>query len=150
MMKIYLGADHNGFQLKELLKEHLTKAGHEVIDQGDEQRDQSDDFPLYAARVATALLGSEDTDSKGILMCGSGQGMIMAANRYKGIRASLVWNESEAFSSRNDDDSNILCLPAHELKDASIVKVIVDTWLKTPFAGSERFKRRIKQLDELN
>lgn len=149
-MKVYIGADHNGYELKEQLKRFLSDAGHDVIDQGDAQLTPSDDFPVFAARVATGLLGSDDPEAKGILICGSGQGMIMAANRYKGIRASLVWNASEAQSSRNDDDSNVLCLPAHELKDFSGVKEIVTLWLKTPFAGAERFKRRVKQLDELN
>jgi ribose 5-phosphate isomerase B len=74
----------------------------------------------------------------------------MAANRFKGIRASLVWNESEAKSSKNDDDSNVLCLPAHEIKDFAALSGLVDVWLNTPFAGAPRFKRRIKQLDELN
>jgi ribose 5-phosphate isomerase B len=148
-MKIYIGADHNGYELKEALKRHLTDDGFEVIDQGDKQLEASDDFPLFAARVATAVLGSDDKDARGILICGSGQGMIMAANRYKGIRASLVWNMSEARSSRNDDDSNVLCLPAHEI-DERTARGITTTWLKTPFAAAARFQRRINQLDELN
>lgn len=148
-MKVYIGADHNGFELKQMLKTHLTSEGYEVIDQGDAQLEQGDDFPLFAARVATAVLGSEDADAKGILICGSGQGMVMAANRYKGIRASLVWNMSEARASRTDDDSNVLCLPSHEI-DERTARGITSTWLKTPFAAAARFQRRIKQLDELN
>lgn len=148
-MRIYIGADHNGYDLKEALKVHLESEGHEVIDQGDRRLELGDDFPLFAARVATAVLGSDDRDARGILICGSGQGMIMAANRYKGIRASLVWNMNEARSSRNDDDSNVLCLPAHEI-DERTARGIASTWLKTPFAAAARFQRRIKQLDELN
>lgn len=147
-MKVYIGADHNGFELKEMLKTHLASEGYEVIDQGDAQLEPGDDFPLFAARVATAVLGSDDRDAKGILICGSGQGMVMAANRYKGIRASLVWNMSEARASRIDDDSNILCLPSHEI-DERTARGITSTWLKTPFAAAARFQRRIKQLDEL-
>ncbi len=74
----------------------------------------------------------------------------MAANRYKGIRASLVWNEAEAKSSRNDDDANILCLPAREFTDEKQLERLVDIWLKTPFSRTTRYQRRIKQLDELN
>lgn len=147
-MKVYIGADHNGYELKEMLKQHLTNEGYEVIDRGDKQLEPSDDFPLFAAQVATAVLGSDDVDAKGILICGSGQGMVMAANRYKGIRASLAWNMSEARASRNDDDSNVLCLPSHEI-DERTARGITSTWLKTPFAGAARFSRRIKQLDEL-
>ena len=148
-MKIYIGADHNGYELKEALKGHLTDDGYEVIDQGDTQLDANDDFTLFAARVASAVLGSEDPDARGILICGSGQGMNMAANRYKGIRASLVWNMSEARASRNDDDSNVLCLPSHEI-DERTARGLTTTWLRTPFAGATRFQRRINQLDELN
>ena len=73
----------------------------------------------------------------------------MAANRYKGVRASLVWDQDEAQSSRNDDDSNVICLPARKL-DFDAAKQLIDTWLETPFAGAARFVRRIKQLDELS
>lgn len=146
-MKIYIGADHNGFRLKKELVDYLSDAGHDVEDKGDTELDHDDDFPMYSARVATAVLG--DRDSVGVLICGSGQGVCMAANRYKGIRASLVWDRAEAKSSRNDDDSNVLCLASREL-DFSKARELVDVWLKTPFAGAARFKRRIDQLDRLN
>jgi ribose 5-phosphate isomerase B len=148
-MRIYLGADHNGFDDKAAIADMLTKAGHEVVDCGDVTRDGDDDFPQFAGQVATALLGDKDNDSKGILVCGSGQGMVMAANRFKGIRASLVWNLEEARSSRNDDDSNVLCMSAKHtsLED---MKSIVTTWLNTPFAAAPRFVRRLKQLDNLS
>jgi ribose 5-phosphate isomerase B len=148
-MKIYLGADHNGFELKEKLEAWLKELGYTVIDQGNQKRDPEDDFPQFAARVATAMLGSSEPDPKGILICGSGQGMCIAANRFKGIRASLAWNENEAKLSRNDGDSNILCLAASDLKSVDDAKNIVKTWLDTPFAGAARYVRRIKDLDEL-
>lgn len=147
-MKIFLGADHNGFELKQVLMENLQRAGHEVVDEGDIQLDPDDDFPQYAAKVAQALLAEGDPNARGILLCGSGQGVCMAANRFKGIRASVIWNVAEAHSVRNDDDSNILCLPAHAL-DTVQAEAIVNAWLATPFAGAPRFKRRIKQMDEL-
>jgi RpiB/LacA/LacB family sugar-phosphate isomerase len=148
-MKIYIGADHNGFEFKKQLTEALRRSGYEVIDEGDGQLDPKDDFPQFAGRVVAAMLADSDDESKGILICGSGQGMCMAANRFKGIRASLVWDLKEARMARNDDDSNVLCLPARilEIKDA---EAIVNTWLSTPFAAATRFKRRIKELDELN
>ncbi|MBP7807573.1 RpiB/LacA/LacB family sugar-phosphate isomerase [Candidatus Saccharibacteria bacterium] len=149
-MKVYIGADHNGYELKEQIETYLKQLGHDVVDEGGQTPQPGDDFPIFAAKVVTAMLGSDDTEPRGILICGSGQGMVMAANRFKGIRASLVWNESEARASRNDDDSNVLCLPSLELKGRHQVQDIVDIWLKTPFARSARFVRRVKQLDELN
>ncbi len=147
-MKIYIGADHNGFEYKGQLTKALQLAGHEVIDQGDLSVDPNDDYPQFAGKVVTALLADPDHTAKGILVCGSGQGMCIAANRFKGIRAALCWNMNEARSARNDDDANILCLSSRytSLDDAGS---IMATFLATPFAGAERFSRRIKELDEL-
>lgn len=144
-MKIFIGADHNGFRLKEHVEHYVRSLGHDVKDVSGNKLDPNDDFPLHAAKVATEVLAHKN--SVGILLCGSGQGVCMAANRFKGIRASLVWNVEEARSSRNDDDANILCLPAHELKDLSFAKEIIDIWLNTPFDGAVRFVRRIKEID---
>lgn len=147
-MKIYIGADHNGFDLKRQLVEELTAGGFSVIDEGGEVRNPDDDFPQFAARVVMAMKASDDKEPFGILICGSGQGMCMAANRYKGIRASLVWSLEEAHASRNDDDSNVLCLPARYMSVQEAIK-IAEAWLATPFAGAPRFKRRIRELDKL-
>jgi len=147
-MRIHIGADHNGFDYKTKLIEYLRHSGFEVIDEGDGERNPEDDFPQFAGRVVTALRADQDSDAKGILICGSGQGMCMAANRFKGIRASLCWDQEEARASRNDDDANILCLSARYL-DFDKTTSIVHTWLATPFAGAPRFKRRIQEMDEL-
>lgn len=147
-MKIFIGADHNGFRLKEHLELYLKSLGHTVKDVSGNKLDPYDDFPIHAAKVATNVLSTPK--SRGILLCGSGQGVAMAANRYKGIRASLVWNKEEARSSRNDDDANILCLPANEFNKLDFVKEIVDIWMNTPFDGAIRFVRRIKEMDALN
>jgi ribose 5-phosphate isomerase B len=147
-MKIYIGADHNGFDMKAKLAEVLTKAGYTVIDEGDQKLQPDDDFPQFAERTIRAMQSSSDHDARGILICGSGQGMCMAANRFKGIRASLIWNTEEAHAARNDDDSNVLCLPARSISDAEAVQ-IAEAWLAAPFAGAARFKRRIHQLDQL-
>ena len=147
-MKIFIGADHNGFRLKEHIEAYLRKLGHEVKDVSGNKLDPHDDFPIHSAKVANSVLITPD--SFGILLCGSGQGVCMAANRYKGIRASLVWNQNEARLSRSDDDANILCIPAREFKSLDSVKSIIDLWLDTPFDGAARYVRRIKQVDELN
>jgi len=147
-MKIYIGADHNGYDFKQQLADKLKLAGHEVVDAGDVSRDPDDDFPKFAGEVVHAMLGDADHEAKGILICGSGQGMCMAANRHKGIRASLCWNLAEARSARNDDDSNVLCLSSR-YTDFEDAYAIVNTFLTTPFAAAPRFKRRLEQLDQL-
>lgn len=147
-MKIYIGADHNGFEMKRSLTESLIRAGYEVVDEGDDKLNPEDDFPQFAAKVVSAMRASDDHDARGILICGSGQGICIAANRFKGIRAALAWNMEEVYASRNDDDANILCLPARYMGVAEALQ-LAEAWLATPFAGAPRFKRRIKQLDEL-
>ena len=148
-MKIYLGSDHNGIELKKQVYDYLKNGGFEVEDQGDVQLNPEDDFPVFAAKVVNAIKLSDDQDPRGILICGSGQGMCMAANRYKGIRAALCWNVQEAHSARNDDDCNVLCLSAKStpIKEA---EAIINTWIQTPFAAANRFVRRLRELDELN
>ncbi len=147
-MKIFIGADHQGFAFKNELTEELRRSGHEAIDEGDKQLKPEDDFPQFAGRVARAMQKSGDASARGILLCGSGQGMAMAANRFRGIRASLCWDVRQAHLARNDDDSNVLCLPAGQLNKDKL-ESIVHVWLTTPFAEAPRYKRRIKELDEL-
>lgn len=148
-MKIYLGSDHNGFHLKEDVFAYLSKRGFDVEDVGDKELNKDDDFPQFAQLAALKVLGDEDDDARAILLCGGGQGMCMAANRFRGIRASVIWDEYEAKMTRNDNDSNVLCLPSRLLEGGAEWQGIVDTWLSTPFANAERFKRRNRQLDEL-
>ncbi|MEI7759096.1 MAG: RpiB/LacA/LacB family sugar-phosphate isomerase [bacterium] len=147
-MKIFLGSDHNGYQLRTKINKLLISNGYDVVDEGDKSPDPKDDFPVFASKVVRDMLASDENEPMGILICGSGQGMAMAANRFRGIRASVVWDLEEARSSRNDDDSNVLCLPAR-LIDENHALNIVETWLKTPFAGATRFNRRINELDRL-
>ncbi|HSX37071.1 MAG TPA: RpiB/LacA/LacB family sugar-phosphate isomerase, partial [Patescibacteria group bacterium] len=138
----------NGFQLKHDLVSMLRRAGHDVVDEGDAEYHPQDDFPQFAGRVVNAMLADEDNSARGILICASGQGMCIAANRHKGIRASLCWDLYEARASRNDDDSNVLCLPSRVVSPLQ-AEAIVTTWLATPFAGAPRFVRRLKELDSL-
>lgn len=147
-MTIYIGADHNGFEFKRQLTHFLQDGGYAVVDAGNETLVPDDDFPEFAARVVSLIKADKDPASRGILICGSGQGMCMAANRFKGMRASLCWSVEEAHAARNDDDSNILCLPSRYLSMEQI-EPIVTAWLATAFAGASRFKRRINALDEL-
>lgn len=148
-MKIYIGADHRGYQLKQDLQTRLRNSGHEVVDEGDKQYDPSDDFPQYAIKVATAVLEDHDPEARGILLCGSGQGVAMTANRLKGVRACVGYSREAVQSARNDDDSNVLCLPADDMKYERAYE-IVDLWLRTPFAAAPRFIRRIQEMDELH
>jgi RpiB/LacA/LacB family sugar-phosphate isomerase len=122
--------------------------GYDVVDEGNKINDPDDDFPRFAGKVVSSVLASQDPEPRGILICASGQGVCMAANRFKGIRASVIWDLYEARASRNDDDSNVLCLPARVLKNNK-ANALVHTWLITPFAGATRFKRRISEMDEL-
>lgn len=147
-MKIYIGADHNGFHLRNELIKYLKSAGYDVVDEGDTQLDASNDFPVYAQKVATDVLTSEDNEARGILICGSGQGMCMAANRFNGIRALLGYDRESVRSARHDDDANVLCLPSDVFKKDT-ANVLVETFLNTPFAKAPRFVRRIVELDQL-
>jgi len=148
-MKIFVGADHRGYYLKERIISYLKDHGHEVIDEGDKKLDPEDDFTVFASRVVTKMLSDDDHSARGILVCGSGQGMMMAANRYRGIRAGLGWSVEAAQDIRTDEDSNVLALPSEILENGDKWQEIVDAWLTEPFAGAVRYKRRISQLDDL-
>lgn len=147
-MNIFIGADHNGYDVKARLIAELQKAGHTVHDEGDRELQPEDDYPQFAERVVHAMRAAGSKDVYGILICGSGQGMCMAANRFKGIRASVIWDTHEAQAARNDDDSNVLCLPARSVSVDEAIK-ITEVWLRTPFAAATRFKRRVAELDNL-
>lgn len=148
---MYLGSDHNGFHLKEKVFAYLVKRGIETEDVGDTELDPKDDFPQFAQLAALKVLGDEDKDPRAILICGGGQGMAMAANRFHGIRASVIWDSEEARITRNDNDSNVLSLPSRvlEQEEDQVWQDIIDTWLHTPFADAARYRRRNAELDEL-
>lgn len=147
-MIIFIGSDHQGFHLKEKIFAYLAKHNYSVEDVGGKVLDPNDDFPEFAQMAALKVIGSEDKDPRAILICGGGQGMAMAANRFRGIRASVIWDAFEAKMTRNDNESNILCLPARILENGDEWQGIVETWLNTPFASAARFKRRNEQMDE--
>ena len=145
-MKLFVAADHRGYDVKSAIISYLQKHGHDVVDSGDEAFDPEDDFPVYAVKAAHLVL--EHPNSRAILICGSGQGMVMAANRIKGIRAGLGWSRAAARGIRNDEDSNVLAIPAELFEESSkLVYGIIDDFIATPFANAPRYVRRNKQLD---
>ncbi|MEI7632316.1 MAG: RpiB/LacA/LacB family sugar-phosphate isomerase [bacterium] len=149
-MIVFVGSDHNGFALKAVVLKYLKNRNVNALDIGDNKLDPDDDFPIFASRAVSAIKTSDDKDPRAILICGSGQGMMMAANRFKGIRAGLGWNVKAAIDIRNDEDSNVLALPSELLQNnQDLACDIIDAFLNTPFAAATRYKRRNRELDEL-
>ena len=144
MFIIYIGGDHGGFGLKEEMKEYLKKKKKcEIVDLGAFSLEPLDDFPDYALAVARKVSGKEK--AKGILFCSSGQGMAVAANKVKKIRAAVCWDIASAKQSREHLDANILCLGA-KFVSADLAKKIIDIWLDTPFLKEEKYSRRIRKI----
>lgn len=120
-----------------------------MVDDGPKSPDPDDDFPVLAARVCQSILGHPD-EARGVLICGSGQGMVIAANRFRGIRAVLAEDEGQIRLARNDDDSNVLAIGAQTIQaKPDEVMGLVDIWLTTPFEDLPRRRRRLMQLDQL-
>jgi len=142
---IYIGADHAGFQLKETIKEYLSQLGHEHKDLGNHIEDNNDDYPDFGIAVAQKVA---EENAKGILICGTGMGMCIVANKIKGIRAVLCYNEYMAEQARTHNDSNILCLAGRAV-DTELAKGIVKAWLGTKFSGEDRHLRRINKIKAL-
>jgi len=142
-MIIFIGSDHAGYLLKESMKEFLSRENHEIKDIGPFNLEPGDDFPDYSKKLCHEILTT--LDSKGILICGSGQGMAISANRFKGIRAALCWSQESAKQAGKHLDSNVLCLGADFISEKKAFKII-DTWLKTPFLNKEKYIRRIEKI----
>ena len=143
-MKIVLGADHAGFELKEKIKQHLTDRGIDVHDHGTHSA-ESVDYPEFA-QVVGEQIASKTADS-GILVCGTGIGMSMAANKVPGVRAAKVNSEIEAQLSREHNDANVLALGARMLDEPTALR-IVDRWLSTAFSGG-RHQRRVEKIHSI-
>ena len=145
-MIIHIATDHAGLELKEKVKSYLSKLDYEVIDHGAYEYDALDDYPDFIFPCAEAV--SNDPNSKGIILGGSGQGEAMAANRVKGVRAAVFYNGPDEIIklSRQHNDANILSLGARFMSGQEIYKII-ELWLSTDFE-SGRHKRRIEKLDE--
>ncbi len=145
-MTIYIGADHRGYAMKEGLVAWLREQGHDVHDMGATEYSENDDYPDYAHIVAKEV--AEDTQSRGILLCGSGTGIAVAANKIAGVRAALIHDEKIAKVARNDDDINVLALGADYIPLADAKKVIT-AFLETNFSGEERHVRRIEKIEKV-
>lgn len=144
-MVIYIGADHRGFKHKEEIKNYLSGLGYSVSDLGNDKYDELDDYPDFAEKVARKV--SLD-GSLGILICGSGVGVDVVANKFPGVRSALVSNSEQAMDARSDDDANILSLAADytSIEDS---KKIISLWIGTQFSGEEKYKRRLKKIEAL-
>ena len=145
-MIIHIATDHAGLELKEKVKAYLSKLNYEVVDHGAYEYDALDDYPDFIFPCAEAV--SNDSNSKGIILGGSGQGEAMAANRVTGVRAAVFYNGPDEIIklSRQHNDANILSLGARFMSDTEMYKII-ELWLSTDFE-SGRHKRRIEKLDE--
>ena len=145
-MIIHIATDHAGLELKEKVKSYLSKLDYEVVDHGAYEYDALDDYPDFIFPCAEAV--SNDPNSKGIILGGSGQGEAMAANRVKGVRAAVFYNGPDEIIKlhRQHNDANILSLGARFMSDQEMYKII-ELWLSTDFE-SGRHKRRIEKLDE--
>jgi ribose 5-phosphate isomerase B len=142
--RIFVGADHVGFKLKNRLVDELKRLGYEPIDVGPKALDPADDYPDYAKPVAKAVSSGEV--QRGVLTCGTGLGMSYTANRFPRVRAALAWNEQVAELSRQHGDSNLLVLPAQFVSEEQGVNIL-HKWLETNFDGG-RHQRRVEKIDK--
>ncbi len=145
MKTVYIGADHAGYKLKQELKKFLDQQGYKISDQGAFELNPKDDYPIYAYKVAKAVSQGK---GMGILVCGSAEGVSIAANKIKKVRAVAVWTLRNARLSREHNDANVLCLSGWELS-LNNAKKIVKTWLETNFSGEERHKRRLEEIKRI-
>ena len=143
-MKYYIGADHAGIEIKAFVKDLFEQRGHEVIDMGPYSKDRVD-YPDLAEKVCKKVL--EDVGSMGILICGSGLGMSMAANKFDGIRAALCHNEYSAKMARKHNDANILCL-GERVSGEGMIEAIIKAWDKAEFEGG-RHTQRVEKINAL-
>ena len=140
---IYLGADHRGFELKEKVKDWLDERGFEYVDEGAYELDKSDDYTLYAEKVG--VLVADNEAARGILICGSGVGADIAANKIDGVRAAVGKNKEQIEAGRRDDNMNILVLAADYTEEKE-AKEMIEGFLNTKFSGKERHKRRLEEI----
>lgn len=145
-MKVYIGSDHRGFLLKEKIAKWLFEWKYEFTDMGADHLDPDDDYTIYAERVAS-MVGKEK-EGRGIILCGSGVGVDVVANKFDGVRASIGKSPEQVKAGRNDDDMNILVIAADFTKENE-VKEMVKEFLETKFSGESRFKRRLLEVKKI-
>ena len=141
-MKVYIGADHRGFALKEKIAKWLFEWNYEFEDMGAYSFDNTDDYTIYAEKVAS-VVGKED--SKGVLLCASGVGVDIVANKFDGVRAGIGKTSRQVKAARADDDMNILVIASDYTKEAE-AKEMLKSFLETPFSGKERHKKRLSEI----
>ena len=142
-VRVYLGSDHAGFELKAAIVAWLGEAGHEAVDCGPAAYDPEDDYPVYVRRAAEGV--AEHPGSLGIVIGGSGNGEQIAANKVRGIRAALAWTTETAQLARQHNDANVLSLGARQYSLADAVS-FAQTFIETPFSGEPRHARRLAQV----
>ncbi len=145
-MKIYIGADHKGYKLKKKVSKWLLEWKYDFEDLGAEEYDKSDDYTVYAERVASMV--ASDKTFRGILMCGSGVGVDIMANKFDGVRASFGKSSAQVKSGRQDDDMNILILAADYTEEAEAKKML-KTFLETKFDNVARHKKRLDEIKRI-
>jgi RpiB/LacA/LacB family sugar-phosphate isomerase len=146
-MIIYIGADHRGFYLKEVLKSALKDEGYEVMDLGNAESDANDDYPDFAAAVAEKVAGT-GSEVRGILICSSGVGVDITANKFDGVRSALAMSVDHIRAARNDDDVNVLSLASDYVKPDDAI-AIAHAFLATPFEAESRRVRRLKKIADI-
>ena len=139
-MRIHIGSDHAGLEFKSQIIAHLSAQGHEVIDHGPHTLDPLDDYPVYCIPAAVAT--AQDPESLGIFLGGSGNGEQIAANKVKGVRAALVWNEATAIAAREHNDANVIAIGGR-MHTPEVALALVDLFIATPFSNDPRHVRRI-------
>ncbi|HEY4495093.1 MAG TPA: RpiB/LacA/LacB family sugar-phosphate isomerase [Candidatus Paceibacterota bacterium] len=144
---IFIGADHRGYNLKEALKIYMKELNYEFEDLGSLEIKFDDDYPDYAILVAQKV-SQNPKENRGILICGSGIGVDITANKFKDVRSALCFDEGQARASRNDDNANVLSL-ASDFTDEDKAKEIVKVWLETPHARLEKYERRLTKIKEI-
>lgn len=144
-MKIAIGSDHAGFELKQVLVKHLEAKGFQVEDVGAHNAEPSD-YPVYGEKVAQAVAAHKA--DRGIVVCGNGIGMSIVANKVPGVRAALVFTEKMAEQTRTHNDSNVLSLAGRDLPVEMNLK-LTDIWLNTPFSNVDRHVRRVHEIEDI-
>ncbi len=140
-MRISIGSDHAGFGYKEAIKDHLKQKGHEVEDHGT-FTEASCDYPDYAHAVAAAV--EQHASDRGVLICGSANGVCMTANKHAGVRAALCWEKDIAQLARAHNDANVICIPARFIS-IDVALELIDTFLETAFEGG-RHQNRVNKI----
>jgi ribose 5-phosphate isomerase B len=145
-MKVFIGSDHRGYELKEKIAKWLFEMDHAYQDLGAQSLDPHDDFTKYAEEVASLVAKNEG--SRGVLLCGSGVGVEIVANKFDGVRAGIGENVLQVEKGRNDDDMNVLVIAADYTSEKE-AKAMLIAFLETPFSGKVRYEKRLQEIEKI-